>query len=76
MAFFSPEEQDWLEHETRGDPYAFFNESYREAAQVLAEHGGEAGAHLVNRMVFAQQVSALEAYLGDTLMHGVTADTR
>lgn len=75
MAFFSPEEQDWLEHETKGDPYAFFNESYRQAAQVLAEYGVEAGAHLVNRMVFAQQVSALEAYLGDTLMRRVAVDS-
>lgn len=74
MAFFSPEEEDWLELETKGDPYAFFNQSYGQAAQVLAEHGGEAGAHLINRMVFAQQVSALEAYLGDTLMRGVAAD--
>ncbi len=74
MAFFSPEEEDWLELETKGDPYAFFNESHRQAAQVLAEHGGDAGAHLVNRMVFAQQVSALEAYLGDTLMRGVEAN--
>lgn len=45
-----------------------------QAAQVLVEHGGEAGAHLINRMVFAQQVSALEAYLGDTLMRGVECD--
>lgn len=74
MAFFSPEEEDWLESETKGDSYAFFNESYRQAAQVLVEHGGETGAHMVNRMVFAQQISALEAYLGDTLMHGVEAD--
>lgn len=75
VASFSPEvEEDWLELETKGDPYTVFTTSYRQAAQVLEEHGDESGSHLINRMVFAQQISALEAYLGDTLLRGVAAD--
>lgn len=75
VASFSPEvEEDWLELETKGDPYTVFDASYRQAAQVLEEHGDESGSHLINRMVFAQQVSALEAYLGDTLMRIVETE--
>lgn len=75
MAFYSPEENaDWVELETTGDPYAFFNESYRQATSVLAEHGENLGAYIINRMVFAQQVAALEAYLADTLIKGVDND--
>ncbi|MDP2229049.1 MAG: hypothetical protein Q8J78_16415 [Moraxellaceae bacterium] len=75
--YFSPEEgEDWIEQEITGDPFAFFKESYHQATAVLAQHGEDGGAHIINRMVFAQQVAALEAYLADTLIKGVVADPR
>lgn len=41
---------------------------------LLADHGGVRGDHLVNRMIFSQQITALEAYLGDTLLNEVMGD--
>jgi hypothetical protein len=73
MAFFSPEEDEWLDNEVAADPHAIFVDSFNKTGEILAAHGGEDGGHLINRMVFAQQVSALEAYLGDTLIKAVQA---
>ncbi|MDO8900825.1 MAG: hypothetical protein Q7V15_05660 [Phenylobacterium sp.] len=74
LAFYAPEEsEDWIELEITGDPYGFFIESYRQATSVLVEHGEHLGAHIINRMVFSQQVTALEAYLSDTLIKGVNS---
>lgn len=73
MAFFSPEEDAWLDKEVAADPHVIFMDSYRESGEILIVYGAEDGGQLINRMVFAQQVSALEAYLGDTLIKGIQA---
>ncbi|MBB4120737.1 hypothetical protein [Martelella radicis] len=49
-------------------------DSYHHTGDLLADHGGVRGNHLVNRMVFSQQVTALEAYLGDTLLNEVMSN--
>ncbi|NRQ19020.1 hypothetical protein [Ensifer sesbaniae] len=79
-AHFSPEEDDWFAAEIAEDPLDVFMDSHHQIGDFLADHGHESdGAHLVNRMLFVQQVSALEAYLADTLIkaavekHGVLA---
>jgi hypothetical protein len=73
IAFFSPEDDEWLDNEVAADPHAIFVDSFNKTGEILATHGGEYGGDLINRMVFAQQVSALEAYLGDTLVKAVQA---
>jgi hypothetical protein len=82
-ALFSPseeeeeEEEDWL---NEYDPHAVFMSSYYELGDILAEYGkGGGGAlphsgELINRMVFTQQISALETFLGDTIIKATMAD--
>ncbi len=77
-AFFSPsEEDDWLNADLPENPAGIFMDSHNHSGDILAEYGvGGTGvlshsAFIINRMVFAQQVSALEAYLGDTLVQQV-----
>ncbi|MGP9812128.1 hypothetical protein ACTZWT_11505 [Rhodopseudomonas sp. NSM] len=71
MAFFSrPDEDDWASYAVPDDPTGIFLDTYHHTADLLKEHGGN-GAHLLNRMIFAQLVSALEAYLADTLINAV-----
>ncbi len=69
-----PEPDDWLNHEVPGNPYAIFMNSYHHAGDLLADHGSACGNFLLNRMVFSHQVTALEAYLGDTLINEVMGD--
>jgi hypothetical protein len=64
---------DWVNYNVPDDPKAIFMDSYQHAGELLSEHGGD-GAHLINRMIFAQQVGALEAYLADTLVNLVMDD--
>lgn len=64
---------DWWSQETPANPRTIFTNSYHHVGEILAEHGGELGTDLVNRMVFAQQIGALEAYLGDMLVKSVVA---
>lgn len=73
-AFFSPMDDDWLNSNLPADPASIFWDSYHHSGDILGEYGvGGTGAlahsaFMINRMVFAQQISALEAYLGDTLV--------
>ncbi|MFY1713327.1 hypothetical protein J3366_17755 [Tritonibacter mobilis] len=69
-----PEFDDWLDYEAPTNPYLVFMNSYHHTGDLLADHGGVRGDHLVNRMIFSQQITALEAYLGDTLLNEVMRD--
>jgi hypothetical protein len=49
-------------------------DSFYDTGDMLADYGKEHGDSLINRLMFSHQVTALEAYLGDTLMNVVKAD--
>jgi hypothetical protein len=66
--------EDWIDQTIADDPHSIFMDSYHHTGDLLAEHGSNDGSHLVNRLLFAQQVTALEAYLGDTLFKAVNSD--
>jgi hypothetical protein len=72
-AMYSPDEDDWVDYEAPDDPTSIFMDSCTHTGDLLAEHGGD-GAHLVNRMIFVQQIGAFEADLADTLVNFVTDD--
>jgi len=68
------EPEEWLDYSLSDNPFGIFMASYHHTGDLLADHGEDSGTHLINRMVFSQQVTALEAYLGDTLMKEVMSD--
>lgn len=70
-----PEPDEWLDYTVPDNPFTIFMDSYHHTGDLLADHGKDNGGHLLNRMVFSHQVTALEAYLGDTLLKEVMADT-
>jgi hypothetical protein len=76
IAFFSPDEDDWSDEDLPDNPYSIWEASYRQTCAFLDSHGEEAGDALINRMVFAQHVVALEAYLADTLLKSVLHDPK
>ncbi len=65
---------DWLDPVPPDEPFAIFMKSFQESMDLLAKSGSNYGGHLINRLVFSQQVTALEAYLGDTLKNEVFRD--
>lgn len=65
---------EWLEPPPPDDPFTVFMSSYQGSSDLLAQSGSPDGGHLVNRLVFSHQVTALEAYLGDTLKNEVFRD--
>jgi hypothetical protein len=65
---------DWVDYPLPDHPFTYFMNSYHQTGELLADHGKDHGGHLLNRMVFSHQVTALEAYLGDTLMNAVLGD--
>lgn len=69
-----PEPDDWLNYEVPANPHSIFMNSYHHTGDLLADHGSAYGDFLLNRMVFSHQVTALEAYLGDTLINEVMGD--
>lgn len=76
-AFFSPPDEDWAD--IPSSPYDHFLDAHYHLAHLLAQvndQGGEihipvATQAILNRMVFTQQIGALEAFLGDTMKNGV-----
>lgn len=69
-----PEPDDWLNFEAPVNPYSIFKNSHEQTTALLTDHGREDGDFLLNRMVFSHQITALEAYLGDTLINEVMRD--
>jgi hypothetical protein len=69
-----PVQDIWVDYSVPDDPVAIFMDSYYRTGDLLADHGSDDGRYLLNRMIFSHQVTALEAYLGDTLMKAVLAD--
>ncbi|MGJ5208125.1 hypothetical protein [Bradyrhizobium sp. HKCCYLR20261] len=70
-----PDLDEWLDLTPPGDPCSVFLRSFRETTDLLASHGSDDGGHLVNRLVFSHQITALETYLGDTLLNEVFSDS-
>jgi hypothetical protein len=64
----------WVDYDIPENPFTIFMDSYHHTGDLLAEYGSDSGFHLVNRMIFSQQITALEAYLGDTLIKAVLID--
>lgn len=68
---------DWHNYELPENPEGIFMYSHHHSLKILDQYGvdGTSGvtesACIINRMVFAHQISALEAYLGDTLLKQV-----
>ncbi|PWR21206.1 hypothetical protein [Zavarzinia aquatilis] len=69
-----PEPDEWGEYDVPSNPFSIFMDSYRQTSLLLVDHGKDDGRDLVNRLVFSHQVTALEAYLGDTLINTVAGD--
>ncbi|WOB26946.1 MULTISPECIES: hypothetical protein [Xanthomonas] len=65
------DEYDWLNQDAPSDPYIVFINSHRQASDLLTKHGETQGTSLLNRMIFSNQITALEAYLCDTLINEV-----
>ncbi|MCS3804693.1 hypothetical protein HNO92_001407 [Chromobacterium alkanivorans] len=69
-----PEPDEWFDYSVPDNPFTIFLNSYNHTGDILADHGKDHGGFLLNRMVFSHQVTALEAYLGDTLINEVMGD--
>ena len=48
--------------------FSIFMDSYHHTGDLLADHGDDLGDQLINRMIFSQQIGAMEAYLSDTIL--------
>ncbi|WP_375305778.1 hypothetical protein WI560_28045 [Bradyrhizobium sp. A11] len=75
-AFYDgPDEDDWEEPEPPANAFSVFLQSHRETWNMLNENALPAdGSSLINRMVFAHQISAMEAFLADTVIIHVTSE--
>lgn len=69
-----PEPDEWGDYSVPDDPFTIFMSSYHHTGDLLADHGSDSGVHLVNRMIFSQQITAMEAYLADRLINEIDAD--
>jgi hypothetical protein len=60
---------DWpdLDGDIPTDPYEVFKDTHAASMELLTKHDCSRGDDLLNRMVFAHQISALEAFLSDTI---------
>lgn len=73
-AFYDgPDGDDWEEPEPPENAFSVFMDSHRETWNMMKEDALPLnGTSLMNRMVFAHQISAMEAFLADTAINHVT----
>jgi hypothetical protein len=65
-------DEPWDDYEPPERPYDIFNQSDDQLQELLREKGSVTdGADLINRMVFAHYIAALEAYLADRLLNAI-----
>ncbi|MCA1371522.1 hypothetical protein I6F15_30000 [Bradyrhizobium sp. BRP14] len=69
-----PEPDEWIDYSVPDNPFSIFMSSYHHAGDLLADHGSNEGGHLVNRLIFSHQITAMEAYLADRLINQVETD--
>jgi hypothetical protein len=69
-----PEPDEWVDYSVPDDPFTIYMSSYHHTGDLLADHGSDSGGHLVNRMIFSHQITAMEAYLGDRLINEIEVD--
>lgn len=74
------DDYDWLNDYEPLCPFDVYENNRHHLGDLLAEYGvGSSGvlrwsASIINRMIFAETISSLEAYLGDTLVRAVQVD--
>jgi hypothetical protein len=66
--------EDWVNHSIPEDPHSIYLDSYHQVGDLLAKESNDDGGHLINRLIFAHHITALEAYLSDTLLRAVMKD--
>jgi hypothetical protein len=70
----APDPDEWADYSVPDDPFTIFMSSYHQTGDLLADHGSDSGGHLVNRMIFSHQITAMEAYLADKLINEIKVD--
>ncbi|MCL2591695.1 MAG: hypothetical protein FWD67_12730 [Betaproteobacteria bacterium] len=66
----------WLEDDLSSNPYEIFKDSIQETNALLQDYRQPNGDALLNRMVFAQQITALKTYLAGTLINEAITDPK
>jgi len=68
------EPDNWIAYQLPDNPFTVFMDSYQQTCDLLTNHGSDDGTDLINRLVFSHLITALEAYLGDTLLNNALED--
>lgn len=64
--------EDWFDiWSTPEEPTQIFHNNYHSLRDIIEKHAKEDGSSLMNRMIFAQILTFLEAYFCDTLIIGL-----
>lgn len=73
-------DDDWLNLDSPDDPLRVFMDSYHRLGDIVTEYGvGGRGtlphsSEVINRMVYASAIAAMEAFLGDVLINAVLSE--
>jgi len=69
-----PDLDEWVDYSVPDDPFTVFTNSYYHTGDMLADYRQHHSAFIMNRMVFSHQITAMEAYLSDTLIKAVSGN--
>lgn len=70
--YFSPEEDDWINDSIPDNPIQIFQSTIRQIRDHLHKQDGSEDGQFINRMLFCQTITALEAFLGDFIIKQLT----
>jgi len=75
VPMYSPEPDEWGDYEVPDHPHSIFLQSYNDMQSLLEQNIQADDEQILKRMIFSQSVSAMEAYLCDTLINTVFSCT-
>lgn len=64
----------WLDFDAPDDPFSEYMDSFHHIGDLIADYEDHHSSEIVIRMVFVHHITALEAYLSDTLINFVQED--
>ncbi|AHI06543.1 hypothetical protein BDW_10215 [Bdellovibrio bacteriovorus W] len=70
------EADEWLDHEIESSPFEKFMNSHEDSLKLLHVEADKYAQPILYRMLHSQQITALEAYLGDTLINRINEDQK
>jgi hypothetical protein len=73
---YAPEPNEWTDYGVPEHPHDIFSQSYTDMFALLSQKINSDDEQILQRMIFTQTISAMEAYMCDTLIKAICSNNQ